>query len=338
MIIPRPAYNDGHTWGFDAFNGIQDGIDIVKANATVHVAAGTYLENITLKNGTKLIGEDADNTIIDGNQEGAVVTVENCGLTTTINGFTLTNGIASKGGGLHSYKNSDLAILNCIFKDNQSPYSGGGGIYNEETNLNILNSKFIDNDAQYCGGIYNINNSSIVIINSIFAGNAAVGSSGAVFNNSSSAIISGCIFTGNSGNMGGAIRNYVGRLELINSTVYGNQADQGYAIYHERDSYTMIENSIVKNNKGIFMQTDNAIEGYGKVFITYSNIQQSNGSGSEWNNYLGIDGGGNIDKNPLFVDSDGDDNILGTEDDNFRLSRDLLVLTQAIMGILHLTF
>ena len=33
-----------------------------------------------------------------------------------------------------------------------------------------------------------------------------------------------------------------------------------------------------------------------------------------------VDGGGNIDADPLFVDADGPDNTAGTEDDNLRLS------------------
>ena len=32
-----------------------------------------------------------------------------------------------------------------------------------------------------------------------------------------------------------------------------------------------------------------------------------------------VDGGGNIDADPLFVDADGPDNTAGTEDDNLRL-------------------
>lgn len=36
------GYNDGHSWGYDAFNDIQDGIDNVSDDGTVHVHDGNY--------------------------------------------------------------------------------------------------------------------------------------------------------------------------------------------------------------------------------------------------------------------------------------------------------
>jgi hypothetical protein len=53
--------------------------------------------------------------------------------------------------------------------------------------------------------------------------------------------------------------------------------------------------------------------------ISYSDIQGSGGSGPGWDSNLGIDGGGNIDADPQFVDADGPDDVLGTPDDNLRL-------------------
>ncbi|MCK5174625.1 MAG: hypothetical protein KAR47_14625, partial [Planctomycetes bacterium] len=50
-------------------------------------------------------------------------------------------------------------------------------------------------------------------------------------------------------------------------------------------------------------------------------IAGSGGSGGGWDGSLGIDQGGNIDADPLFVDSDGPDNTPGTEDDDLRLMR-----------------
>jgi len=36
------GYNGGHTWGYDAFDNIQDGVDNVSDDGTVHVYEGTY--------------------------------------------------------------------------------------------------------------------------------------------------------------------------------------------------------------------------------------------------------------------------------------------------------
>ena len=66
--------NDGHTWGYDAFTKIQEGIDNAASPGTVHVAAGMYTENITMKNSVNVVGAGPDLTVIDGGGTGTVVT------------------------------------------------------------------------------------------------------------------------------------------------------------------------------------------------------------------------------------------------------------------------
>ena len=56
--------NDGHTWGTDAFDTIQAGINAVDATGTVHVAAGTYVENLTIDRALALEGAGLATTVI----------------------------------------------------------------------------------------------------------------------------------------------------------------------------------------------------------------------------------------------------------------------------------
>ena len=65
---------DGHTFGYDAFANIQEAIDAVASPGHVHVAGGTYYENIVLKDGVQLLGAGAEVTTIDGGGAGSVVT------------------------------------------------------------------------------------------------------------------------------------------------------------------------------------------------------------------------------------------------------------------------
>jgi len=120
---------------------IQEGINASVNGDTVLVYPGTYFENIdyngknitvaslyiTTKNNSYI-----DSTIIDGNQNGSVVTF-NSGEDSTaiICGFTITNGTGTMdlfnsmcGGGIFC-KNSSPRVMNCVIKDN-SAYNGGG--------------------------------------------------------------------------------------------------------------------------------------------------------------------------------------------------------------------
>ncbi len=77
----------------DPFRSIQAGINFSSNDDNVTVSAGSYVENINF-NGKNIavIGEDRETTIIDGNQNGEVVTFTG-GVSTAalLDGFTLRN-------------------------------------------------------------------------------------------------------------------------------------------------------------------------------------------------------------------------------------------------------
>jgi uncharacterized repeat protein (TIGR01451 family) len=65
---------DGHTFGTDAFDTIQNGVDAVENGGTVYVANGTYtatsLASIVITRPLSLIGESRDGAIIDAGMWG----------------------------------------------------------------------------------------------------------------------------------------------------------------------------------------------------------------------------------------------------------------------------
>jgi hypothetical protein len=87
-------------------------------------------------------------------------------------------------------------------------------------------------------------------------------------------------------------------------------------MYNKNSSNPMLFNVILWGNSAPHMA-----EVYNETStptVSYSDIRGCDGS-SNWNSYCGTNGGGNIDANPLFVDADGPDNVVGTADDNLRL-------------------
>lgn len=118
------------------FSSIQVGINTASAGDTVLVDPGMYVENINFignnitvaslyltTQDTSYISE----TIIDGNQNGSVVTFENGeDSTAVLCGFTLINGSTVFGGGICCKYSSSPRLENVIISDNNASHSGGG--------------------------------------------------------------------------------------------------------------------------------------------------------------------------------------------------------------------
>jgi hypothetical protein len=298
------------------FFKIQDAINAAAYDDTVQVMAGTYVENITLKNGVSLIGEGADFCIIDGNYKGSVVTSRGCDPNTILDGFALIKGRGAKnyinysiGGGVSNFRYSNPTIKNCVIKWNAARY--GGGICNYEyCNPKIIDCKVINNSADWGGGIYNyrsnseitncniINNTSLGgggmanysssprVVNAIFWKNSAEFEGAGMSNDSSEPMIINCTFTGNvsfdRGRGGGLSNSDNSKATLVNCILWGNVAyDDGPETSHE----------IYNSNTSTALISNSNIAGCGKPY--------------NWNTSLGTDGGGNIDSDPLFKDVDG---------------------------------
>jgi hypothetical protein len=197
----------------DPFCSIQAGIDAASAGDTVEVAAGTYLENITLKSGVVVQGAGQGDTIIDGGGSGSVVTAIGVDSAATLDGFTITNGNAYNGGGMYN-SGSSPTVSNCTFSANTAflviHIGEGGGMYNSGSSPTVTNCTFSGNDASgKGGGMYNLN-SSTTVTNCTFSGNTA-DRGGGMYNEISSPTVSGCTFSGNadsaSGVGGGGMAN-----------------------------------------------------------------------------------------------------------------------------------
>ncbi|MCF7810143.1 FG-GAP-like repeat-containing protein, partial [bacterium] len=271
----------------DDHETIQAAIDAAEDGDTVLVDPGEYVENIDFngKNITVaslyLIDPNDDyinSTIIDGDENGSVVTFENEETEDAVlTGFTIQNGAARNGGGICCLESSPT-ISYCVIMDNFAQ-SYGGGIYFRQVDMIIECCYIINNHSPInsgYGGFYSLC-SDITFDHCIISDNG-------VGENTNTFVI------------------HASNNTFINCTFSNNSSNNDVFIRINSESVVSFENSIIwLNSAGCISLTDDCV-----ITFSYTNFEggqeniSSNGGEVNW-------GEGNIDDDPLFSDPDNGD-------------------------------
>ena len=147
-------------------------------------------------------GAGARTTIIDG--RGQRVFEVPSGTSSIVAGVTVTGGAATTGGGAFVASEGVLNVFNAIFEGN-SAGARGGGIHNLGI-LSVQNSTVVGNRVNdgVGGGIASDAGADLRIISATISGNSATGSGGGIYS-AGSTIIAGTTIAGNNAASGGAI-------------------------------------------------------------------------------------------------------------------------------------
>ena len=308
------------------FATIQKGIDTASEGDTVLVSAGTYYENIVWPemDGISLVGNNAEDCIIDGSDTARVIDIWVLGTLitelTVIENFTIQNGNAGIyfGGGIR-IGNSNARINNLIVRNNDANY--GAGIACSGCHGIFSNIELEDNIASSTGGGIGIffnsstNNFQPIFTDVNFTNNSANMNNGGGAYLEKSATFINCSFINNTSLQGGALYITNGSEILIketsiisnSATATGNYIISG-GIYIAAGSASL-RNTIVWGNTPYNLQFNEV--GPDSFFISYSDIQggieeieiQGNNQYLEWDET-------NINSNPLFCNPDSGDYTL----------------------------
>lgn len=238
------------------------------------------------------------------------------------------------------FADAPVQIADTRFVNNSAVASNsakGGAAWIEDDGIGdsvIIRTKFIQNTAKrYGGGIYFAGIpivpgmspiSTMWVIDSFFMGNEILGvnsgaGGGAVYASTTRTRkrYVNTVFSGNiSAKNGGAV-NCSGDYsqEFFNCTFSNNQAEEsGGAIYNLCSSQSRIQNSILWGNISPTSTQIKDEDGAIPTHVLFGIVEFG------W-----VNDGGPVDSNiltvnPEFTDINGDDNTIGTEDDNLRLS------------------
>ncbi|UCG87949.1 MAG: right-handed parallel beta-helix repeat-containing protein, partial [Gemmatimonadota bacterium] len=282
-----------------------------------------------------------------------VITCGSADESTVLDGFTVTGGnsrehsalygsIYNRGGGMYIGRGSPRIVactfrgncgddgtalamnggsptlVDCTFVDNVS-WSRGGGIFSSNASPILSRCSFRGNKAVSQGargGAIYAENGWPVVANCIFVGNLAY-RGGGLFNASGcSARLTNCLFNANSGSKGGGLYISGGEPIIVNSTFSGNKAEWGSyegfggGIYSEDNVNATLINCILWGNTDSGGSDEPAQIVGGSPTLNHCVVQA-------WTGVLS--GTATHGADPLFVDADGADDVVGTEDDNLRL-------------------
>ncbi|MHC4113136.1 MAG: right-handed parallel beta-helix repeat-containing protein, partial [Planctomycetota bacterium] len=327
--------NTGRNW-FDAFNDLQDALAVAAPGDKIKVAGGTYkpdqgggqtpgdrtasfnlIDEVVIEGAYGGYGEpDPDardiegyESILSGDLQGNdgpnftnnadnshhVVRAVISGGGAVLDGFTVTAGNAAgliptgQGGGIYIATGSPI-LVKCTFIHNKADRGGGASNSNYGSDdPSFISCKFIGNSAGVGGGMES-QGGEPSLTSCVFSGNTSTGAGGGLNNiGNSNATMTNCTLSGNSAVNGGGIYNShaTASVEVLNCIFWSNSDNGG------SDESAQIHISD------------------GTVSVDYTCVKGLSG---------GLGGTGNIGGDPLFVDADGTDDVIGTEDDDVHLS------------------
>jgi predicted outer membrane repeat protein len=253
--------NDGSSWE-NAYTDLQFALAAASSGEEIWIAAGTYKPtsgtdrtiSFPLKNEVAIYGGFAGTetllsernaavnlTILSGDigmhgnisdNSNHVVTSSFVDNTALLDGFTITAGNASRGGGMYNEGGSP-SLTNLLFSGNIASFSGGG-MYNEGGSPLLTDVNFNGNTAisGNGGGMYNFD-ARPSLTNVAFSGNTASTWGGGMYNNGgASPSLVDVAFSDNIAYAGGGMYNS-GSLLLVNVTFSLNTADHGGGMYND---------------------------------------------------------------------------------------------------------
>jgi len=215
---------------------------------------------------------------------------------------------APYGGGLYCWDSPGATITRCTISDNDANGSGmayGGGIYVFESLILIEDCRISRNSAMHGGGGVYFSGSDMDIYdnpllhNCLLTDNVAGRDGGAISANwSAEPVISNCTIAGNRvtgadgvGYGGGLYCSYNSYVEVINSIIWGNSAEQGSQVaVSSGDEYVPLPSTLT---------------------ISYSDVEGGPGGAYVEAGCMLDWGIGTIDSDPQLVDPNGGDWHLG---------------------------
>jgi parallel beta-helix repeat protein len=246
----------------DDYSTIQEAINNAVDGDIISVKARTYYEHVVVNKTVSLVGEDADTTIIDGNDTGHVVYVVRSNVNVT--GFTVRNS-----GNIH-WPDLDAGIcLNsttgCVISENRVVDNGFAGISLLSSQYNKIAGNNVSDTGW--GGIHLMNSSRNTVSDNILDSNGQQlqwggginGHAGSHYNNITDNTILNCVYGMfyHDARCNSICRNNISAISAI-----------GIWLQDTVSHNVVAENSLINCTVGIFLEGPNTNNTLSGNFVT----------------------------------------------------------------------
>jgi predicted outer membrane repeat protein len=245
-----------------------------------------------------------------------------------------------RGGAIYGESGSDLDAIDCSFLFNTAHGAGGVGdggavflmfdcpaAFTRCTFAN--NVAFTSSQIYPTGGAMSILADDVTLHSCGFYGNNALvggpgGAGGAIWNGGDGLSLLNCVFSGNKAAAGGAVVCFLSSPHFVNCTIVANSADDGGGLFNIYNSHPVVTNCVLWDNTAVGTtlykaQIHNATDD-SSVDLSYSCAHGLFTPEPGEDPPDPADFPGCIDDDPLLADLNGADNLIGTTDDEPRLS------------------
>jgi hypothetical protein len=209
---------------------IQEAIEYVSSDGVVIVKPGSYVENVDFLGKTITVRSQkgAAVTVIDGNQAGSVVSFRSFeDENSVLQGFTITNGSAAFGGGVHCHDFTSPTVIDNVITANTADNGGAIGCY-FSSSPTIAGNTINGNSAADDGGGICCYHSFATITNNMISNNSAYHGGGIHFFDSTVTISNNTIALNSASIHGGGISCfYESTLTIANTILWQNTATCG---------------------------------------------------------------------------------------------------------------
>ncbi|MAT96079.1 MAG: hypothetical protein CL608_02965 [Anaerolineaceae bacterium] len=302
----EPVRADIHTicqsgCDFDSIQTAVNDSNVTDGDILSFTTARETYDAFTITN--KTLTFQGNDTEINANDSGAVITIVNGSKTVSFEDFRILNGSSSDGGGIH-LTSGNLTLTNVLLNSNDAADQGGslyignsnstvtldgvtisggtavlgGAIYNNGT-LNASNLTLTDNNATNGGGLYN-DGAATLNEQSAVQRNTAAESGGGLFNadGATLTLLNSDVANNDAAN-GAGIAN-IGTLQTTNINIGSlNVAIQAGGGIHNTGQATLLNSTVVQNQA----DTGAGIYNEGTLTANNSTFSRNAGPGNQHN-------------------------------------------------------